>query len=135
MKTAIQTENLPDYPLITDQQDELSVVPGIHSKLLKDVAWLIISGGLLLLFWQTSSWHSVSALHGGRSGLRVHLFGVLVQERGYFFEEGEKPDYGIPFGGALFTLLQVMLLLMTTYYVLRVLLDLIRCIPRRVYAE
>lgn len=135
MKTVIQTEKLPAYPLITDQQDELFVVPGIRSKLLRDVAWLIISGGLLLLFWKTSSWYLESTLHGGRSGLRVHLFGILVEERGYFFGEGEKPDYGIPFGGALFTAFQVILLLITAYCVLRVVIDLIKCIPSRVNAE
>ena len=134
MKTAIQNEKLPEYPLVTDQREQVAIVPGIHKKLLKDVAWLIISSGLLILFWQTSSWYAVSTLHGGRSGLRVHLFGVLVQERGYFTLEGERPEYGIPFGGALFTACQVILMLMAVYCVLRVLIDLIRCIPRRVYA-
>ncbi|HQR07503.1 MAG TPA: hypothetical protein PLN21_11805 [Gemmatales bacterium] len=135
MKTVIQTEKLPEYPLVIDQQDELSVVPGIHSKLLRDVAWLIISSGMLLLFWQTSSRYAVYSFDDGRSGLRVHLFGVLVQERGYFSPQGGKLDYGIPFGGALFTALQVILLLITAYCVLRVLVDLIRCIPRRVYGD
>ena len=122
---------LPAYSLIVGQESGPLVPTGMRMELMKHLVWFVLALGLLILFWQTSSYYAVSVIGSDKVGLRIHIFGVLIEEGGYFPPEGEKQHAGILFGGPLYVGCQVVFVLAVVYGGWNVVAAMMKCIPTK----
>jgi len=125
-----QFDRLPHYPRTSEPEDKHLQNPEFRMLVAIHLAWLVFFAFLFTVFWFTSSIYAVSTLHSGSSGVRIHLFGLLIQEEGYFFPDTKYRHSGISFGEIVFNVVLLSLVLAVLYHLWRVIVTLIRIWPR-----